>query len=150
MSKIRSNWRFTFDPAGTPRVLVAYDDLIDSEPVWSLRKSLMVTQLDEAVAPFLRAGGNAVVSFSLKVYTDETLDALARRAILESLIAVVPLVKKPLRVEVAGIAGTYWEFSNCYITEHTPTREIDSLNTVRSARASETSPMSVEVAWALT
>ena len=126
MSKVRSNWRFTFDPAGTARVLVAYNDLIDSEPVWSLRKSLAVTQLDEAAAPFLRAGGNAVVSFSLKVYTDETLDSLARRELLESLIAVAPLVKKPLRVEVLGISPTYWEFANSYITEHTPAREMDA------------------------
>ena len=127
MSKVRSNWRFTFDPAGTARVLVAYNDLIDSEPVWSLRKSLAVTQLDEAAAPFLRAGGNAVVSFSLKVYTDETLDSLARRELLESLIAVAPLVKKPLKVEVFGITATYWQFANSYITEHTPVREIEAV-----------------------
>ena len=126
MSKVRSNWKFTFDPAGTARVLVAYNDLLDGEPAWSLRKNLVVTQLDEAAAPFLRAGGNAVVSFSLKVYTDETLDSLARRELLESLIAVAPLVKKPLKVEVFGITATYWQFANSYITEHTPVREIDS------------------------
>lgn len=126
MSKVRSNWRFTFDPAGTARVLVAFGDLLVGEPEWSLRKSLAVTQLDEAAAPFLRAGGNAVVSFNLKVYTDEALDATARRTVLESLIAVAPLVKKPLRVEVLGISPTYWQFSNCYITEHTPAREMDA------------------------
>lgn len=126
MAKVRSSWKFTFDPSGTARVLVAFNDLIDSELVWSLRRNLMVTQLDEASAPFLRAGGNAVVSFNLKVYTDESLDATARRELLESLIAVAPLVKKPLKVEVAGISPTYWQFANSFITEHTPVREMDS------------------------
>jgi hypothetical protein len=133
--KIESNWRITFDPSGSARVLLEYGDMVDSELAWSLKKTLQVTQLDEASEPFLRHAGNAVVNLAFRVYTDEPVDATGRRNILESLMAVTALVKKPLRVSVRGITevtGTYWQFSNSYITEHSPLRDVESDGIVRS------------------
>ena len=124
--KVTSNWEFTFDPLGVPRVILAFGDKVDGEPQWSMKKGLQVTPLDEAVAPFLRAAGGAVVNFTIKVYTDESLDATARQRVMESLLAVGPLVKKPLRIKVLGISPRYWQFANSFITEHTPSREVDS------------------------
>lgn len=123
--RLESNWKFTFDPLGTPRVLVDYGNLIEAEPSWSLKKSLQVTQLDEGVAPFLRHAGNAVANFSIRVYKEELVDMTARRLVMESQIAIAPLVVKPLRVQINGISPTYWQYAQSYITEHSPVRDIE-------------------------
>lgn len=121
--KVSSNWKLTFDPAGVPRVLLNYGDQMEGELRFPLRKSLEVVSLAEAAAPFLRLGAEAVVSFSFTVYSTAASDLLARRECLESLVAIAPLVRKPLRVEIAG-TGTYWQFSNCAIAEHETGREL--------------------------
>lgn len=126
MAKVTSNWKITFDPAGSARVLLDFGDKIEGEPVWSLKKGVQTTPLDDAVAPFLRAAGNAVVTFTIKVFTDEALDATARQRIMESLISISALVKKPLRIQVDTITDRYWQFANCCISDHTPSREIES------------------------
>lgn len=123
---LTSNWRLTFDPAGAAIVLLAYDSEIDAEPSWPLRKSLDVVNLVDTDAPFLRPAGNNVVTFSFRVYSDETLDATARQRVMESLIAVAPLGRKPLKVEIKGITDRYWQFANAFITEHTPVRFMDA------------------------
>jgi hypothetical protein len=128
--RLESNWKFTFDPDVAPRVILNFGDLIEGEPVWSLKKGLQVTQLDEAVAPFLRASGNAVVNFTIKVYAADVvspalMDKTARQRVMESLIAVAPLAVAPLKVQVNGLTDRFWQFEDSYITEHTPQKDTE-------------------------
>lgn len=126
MPKTPSNWRFTYDPAGVPRVLVAFGDKIEGEPRFPLTKGMELVNLVDSLAPFLRPSGNNSVSIQFEVYTDESLDATARQRVMESLIAVGPLGRKPLRIEVYGITDRYWQFSHSVITEHNPGRWLES------------------------
>lgn len=117
-----SNWKITFDPDGVPRLLLAYGDEIDAELSWSLRKGLEVVNLVDSDAPFLRPSGNNVIAVAFRVYTDETVDKTGRQKVMESLIAIDPLGRKPLKIEVNGITDRYWKATNSFITEHTPYR----------------------------
>ena len=125
---IASLWKLTYDPAGTPRVLLAYTDFTDGELQWSLENGLDVVPLVDSATPFLRITRNAVVTLSLSIYRDETLDIDARKQVMESLIAIPLLTKKPLRVEISGVVDRYWQFANAAITSHTPSRYMDPVS----------------------
>ena len=124
---IVSNWKFTYDPLGTPLVLLDYGALLADEIVWSIQRGMEVVQLVDSAAPFLRASGNSVVSISFKVSQEESADSTARTKMLDSIIAVDALIKKPLKVQAYGvIATTYWTFANAYITGHEATPDRDA------------------------
>ena len=124
---IVSNWKFTYDPTGTPLVLLDYGTLLADEIVWSIQRGMEVVDLVDAAYPFLRAKGNSLVTINFKVSKEETTDQLARIAMLDSLVAVNLLTKKPLKVQVYGVsAGTYWTFADAYISAHETTPDRDS------------------------
>ena len=127
---IISNWRITFSPASSPKVLVAYGDEIEAEPNWPLRRGLEVVPLADATAPFLRVSGNDLVTFGFTVYQDESLDTDARRKIMESLVSVGGYGKRPLKIEINGITDRYWEYANSFITDHDPMRSVDGLGRI--------------------
>ena len=123
---ISSNWKLTYDPAGTPLVLVAFDALIEEELDMALEKTAEVVQLVDAAAPFIRVGKNAVVTFSVRVISESpATDAAARAAVLDSLIAAQTATKKPLRIEVAGNTVDYWQFAAATVKRHAPRRKLD-------------------------
>lgn len=127
MAKVSSNWKFTFDPAGvSPVVLLAYGDLTEGEVRFPYRRSLEVIDITEGAAPFLRLNGNAAVTIEFERYTIETDDKTARQAIMDSLLAIDALGKKPLRVEISGITDRYWQFANAVIHIHEPSRWLES------------------------
>ena len=118
-----SNWKLTYDPAGAATVLVAFDALLESDELEpELGKKVEEVDLIDAPAPFLRVGKNAVTRFSIRVISEAATDADSRAAMLDSLIAAQTATKKPLRVEVAGITGFYWQFANATVKTHKPRR----------------------------
>lgn len=123
---ILSNWKLTYDPAGTPLVLLDVGWKVAGELRFPLKRGLEVVDLAEAAAPFLRPAGNSVVTIQFEVFKDESLDKTARQAVMESLIAVNALGKKPLRIEISGITDRYWQFSNAYLHEHNPARYLEA------------------------
>lgn len=124
---ISSNWKLTYDPAGTPLVLVAFDQLIEAELDLALEKTVEVVQLVDAAAPFIRVGKNAVASFSVRVISEApATDAAARAAVLDSLVAAQTATRKPLRIEVAGNTADYWQFANATVKRHAPRRLLES------------------------
>lgn len=125
--KLTSNWRVTFDPSGTPLVLLAYGDEIEGEPRWPLGRGLEVVPLVDAAAPFLRPSGNGAVILRIDIYKPETTDALARAAVLDSLIAIDLLGRKPLKIEVYGVTDRYWLFANCFIHHFDPAVYLDGV-----------------------
>lgn len=122
---LTSNWKLTFDPAGTPLVLLAIGDEMAAEIRWPLKKGMELIDLVDSSNPFLRAKGNNAFSIQLEIYADESDDATARRKIMESLIAVAALVKKPLKIEAAGVTDRYWQAAAAVITDHEPSIVID-------------------------
>ncbi len=118
MIRIRSNWKVTFDPAGTPVVLCAFGSIIEGEPVAGMRKGVEVVDIAGAAFPFIRPTGNRRFDLSFAVHYELASDVLARRSILDGMLTLGPMERKPLRIELAGLAGTYWQFANAFIQEH--------------------------------
>jgi hypothetical protein len=119
MPRISSNWKLTFDPAGTPLVLLNYTDLIEGEPRFPLAKALEVIPIAEA-DPLLRDQQSRVHTIQFEVYASAASDQLARRAIMESLVAAGPLGRKPLRLQINGITDRYWQYASAFIEAHNP------------------------------
>jgi len=122
---IESNYRLTFDPAGTPLVLLAYGDEIEGEPRYPLGRGLDVVNLIDAAWPFLRPTGNSSVQLKIDIHKPAASDAAARAEVLDSLIAINLLGRKPLKIEVLGITDRYWLFANCYIPNFDPGRSLE-------------------------
>jgi len=124
---ISSNFKLTYDPAGSATVILNYGDRIGDELEPALAKTVEVVTLVDADAPFIRIGKNAVTTFSVIVATDKTTDKEARAAMLDSIIAAQAATKKPLRIEINGYAdGRYWQFSNATIITHKPKRYLST------------------------
>ncbi|MEO5914871.1 MAG: hypothetical protein ABIS50_11600 [Luteolibacter sp.] len=119
-----SEWKLTFDPDGTPLVLVDYGQEIDNELSIALERACELVPLLEA-DPFIRDEESQSHSFSVKVYTYQTLDKYARRDALNSLISTAALGKKPLKVEVNGIGG-YWQYANSWLRTLMPMIDLDA------------------------
>ena len=121
-----SNWKLTLDPHGTPLVLLNIGDKIQDELSFPAKLGLEVVDLTDSEDPFLRPSGNNVVNISWEIWADEATDLLASQNVLNSLITVLKLGRKPLRIEIYGITDRYWQFANAFITEHEPRRRLES------------------------
>jgi hypothetical protein len=117
--RISSNWKLTYDPAGTPLVLLTYGDLIQGEPRFPLAKALEVIPLAET-DPLLRDGKSKVHTIQFEVYASAASDKLARQAIMESLVTAGALTRKPLKLEISGITDRYWLYSAAFVEQHNP------------------------------
>lgn len=120
-----SNWKITWDPAGTPLVLVDFGQKLLSEPVFSLAQGEEPVTLVDSAAPFLRPCGNAVVNITLETAADAASDALARAAIMRAIIATATS-RKPLRVEASGYTTGYWQFAAAVVTSLAPQRHMET------------------------
>ena len=125
--KTASQWKLTFDPSGSALVICDFGDWIEGELRFPLERGVEVEPLIDAEAPFLRLSGNAVVRTQIDVYEDKTSDASARAAVLDSLISVESLGKKPLRIQIYGRTDQYWQFAEAVISSHNPGRHMESL-----------------------
>lgn len=125
--RIASNWKITFDPAGTPLVLLAVGDEIDSELRCPIKRGLDTVALVDSPMPFLRPTGNSQFAIKLNIYTYTSLDTSARAAMFDSLIAIDTLGRKPLRIEISGITTYFYQFANAYVTDHDPGRDPDGV-----------------------
>lgn len=124
---LASNWKLTFDPLGTPLVILNYADEIDAELHLPVTRGLEVVPLIGSAVPFLRPSGNSVYAIQLKIFTAAGSDAAARAAMLDSLIAIDALGRKPLKLEISGVSTYYYQFANAFITVHDPGREVDGM-----------------------
>lgn len=121
-----SNWKLTFDPQGVALVILDFGDILTDELKFPLKRGLDVVNIGESDEPFLRPTGNAATVINFDVLTAEATDGLARQRMLNHMLLVDSLPRKPLRVEVYGINNCYWEYKNCYIQNVEPQRHLDS------------------------
>ena len=124
--KIASNWKLRFDPAGDNIVILDFGQYVDQEFPWKLAMNCDVVPIVDGAAPFLRKGGNAVVTLEFKTYSALAYDKYARRDMMRSLMDIAALGKKPLRVEVYDLPDRYWQFAQCVISTAAPRREVEA------------------------
>lgn len=115
MSQVRSSWRLTYDPAGTPVVLLDIDDRLASEIRWGSTRGGETVALLDSAAPFLRDSGNRAVSVSFERMEPSTTHAALCKAVMARLISHGGLVKKPLKIEAKGVAECHWLASACLV-----------------------------------
>ena len=129
--KVLSRWQLTFDPDGeSPKVLIAFGDLLDDELDWDLSRSIEVVPLAAAAAPFIRPAGNNAYALDFTVYKTSDTDEAARKAVMDVLRTTDDLGKKPLRLEIATESGPvtsyYNQFANAAIRQLKAKRDLDS------------------------
>jgi hypothetical protein len=130
--KTSSLWKLTFDPTGTPLVLLDYGDWMEGELVFPLQRGVEIVPLIDAVAPFIRSTGNAVVTINVRkirsvaAYDAIAADNAAREAVLDDLIAVAAATKKILQIQLYNFTDHYWRFANCVISGMETGRLIES------------------------
>lgn len=117
---LTSTWKLTLDPAGTPVVLLDYDQELAEDLSWPFKRGSEVVTLEDNSAVFLRDRKAHVYTLGFTVFKDESTDAAARRGIMTGLIAAAAMTKKPLKVEALGVTDVYWLFSSCLVTDHDP------------------------------
>jgi len=130
---VESYWRITHSPASSPKVLVDYGDELERELNWPMRLGLTVKDLIDSDEPFMNLTGNNVVTLSFTVFSDTSLDTLARRAVMESLLAVAAYPLRPLKVEISGITDRYWLFAQAAVSAFDPLRFMEA-PTARTAK----------------
>ena len=129
--KVLSRWQLTFDPDGdTPKVLLAFGDLLDDELDWKLGRTVEVVPLAAAAAPFIRPAGNNVYALEFTVYKVSDTDELARKAVMDILRTTDDLGKAPLRLEISTESGPvtsyYYQFANAAVRDFGAKRDLDS------------------------
>jgi len=116
--RIKSAWRITWDPSGTPLVLLDYGDLMLAEPTFPQQHAIQSQ-------PFLRSDfistwdrGN--VSFEMEVsrISAFTTPAALRSYALSQSVTVAALRHATLKIEVEG--GDVYELRNSSISASAP------------------------------
>ncbi|MEI6178550.1 MAG: hypothetical protein WCS43_16790 [Verrucomicrobiota bacterium] len=132
--KIKSFWKLTFDPAGTPLVVLGFGDYVEGTLRFPMQRGMEVVTLTNSAAPYLRMTGNTQIVIALNIYTaaptvSGVTDANIAAAItaLDSLIAIDATGKKPLNIQLQGYTSYYWQFANAAISNHDPGAYLESL-----------------------
>ncbi len=126
MDYLKSRHKLTFDPASAAIVLCDVGSWIDKDVAFSLGKAVEVIDPVDSKNAFIRDGQTSIWTASIKVYFTEDLDVTALVNAMQSHVAVSALGKKPLRVEIDGWTGHYWQYSSSFIQKHDPIRETAS------------------------
>jgi hypothetical protein len=125
MTTIRSAWKFTLDPDGTPVVILDFGDRIASEPEFNTRRGHELIEILQSDAPFLRDLRN--LSGTVRIHRiagpGET-DAAARTAILDAAAAVLSKGKTTLRIDVQGNTTHHWLATQAMLIAATGTIKI--------------------------
>lgn len=104
--QILSNWKLTFDPAGTPLAVLAFGQIMDGEFAVPWAQSAQASGRVRAPLGARFARGNVVSGISLTTYKDHASDAAARLWCLQTNIALNSYsgVTSKLRLEIQGSA----------------------------------------------
>ena len=109
MADVRSSWKLTWDPDGTPVVLLDIGDRIAAEVPWPSERGAEVVDVVDAAAPFLRDSGNQAISISYeRIEAGTGSHASVCKAIMARLIQHGTLAKKPVKIEATGVAEVHW------------------------------------------
>jgi hypothetical protein len=112
---VASNWKLTYDPTGTPAVILDFDMLMADEPEMSLRRGVEVIGIPYG-APFLRPTLNDVYEVGVSIVRTSSTDAFARRDMLNSFVdRYDQTTRVPMRLEARDLTDRYYQWSAAYI-----------------------------------
>jgi len=101
-----SNWKLTFDPAGTPLVVLAFGQMPDGEFALPWRQQSQESARIRATLATRWARGNVTSGVSFAAFSDHANDAAARLWCLQSSILLNSYAGRTakLRLEIQGSA----------------------------------------------
>jgi hypothetical protein len=120
MALVSSNWKITWDPAGTPETILSVGDDLAGDIIWRALRSHEVVDLLDATTPFLRDGRTLSLSATFVRIVKAADDAAARAAVLDALVATGTRGKLPVRIEPAGTTARYWQAPAALIISSAP------------------------------
>ena len=107
---IRSNWKLTFDPAGSaPLVIVDFGGIHGAEFAFPWRQVVNQHRLVNATNARRHARGNVATALSLETWEDHASDAAARLWCVDMQMTLDDFagVTSTLRLEIEGSAAIY-------------------------------------------
>ena len=117
---IKSSWRLTWDPAGTPVVILAFGELLARQLEWPSAREAQVTPLAESGAPFLRDGGNVAITISFDKLGAELTRENVLKGVIRAAIGHTAFAKAPLKIEAEGVTDVYWLASAALMPDLSP------------------------------
>jgi hypothetical protein len=122
---ICSNWTITFDPAGTPLVLLAIDQEMDGELEFPWEQAIEERRVIEGgtTEPLPRSWVKGALTFT--AYKEHADDLTARAYLLSHRVAISALkgLRKTLRITPAG--GSNTDISNAVFAAINPRMSVD-------------------------
>lgn len=123
---ILSNWKLTYDPTGTPAVLLDYGAELAEEPEFSLRRGLDVIRIPYGI-PFLRPTLHDVYEVLISIEHSSETDANARRDMVEQLTDFYDqTTKMPMRLEASGLTTRRYQWASSFIHTASVRRAVNS------------------------
>lgn len=112
---VLSNWKLTYDPSGTPAVLLDYNMELTDEPEMSLRRGLEVVTIPYGT-PFLRPTKSDIYEVGVSIMRSSSTDAFARRDMINQFVDRYDQTKRvPIRLEAANLTDRYYQWSAAFI-----------------------------------
>ena len=105
---ILSPWKLTFDPGGTPIVLLDFGQRLAGDIAWASRRGSEVIPLLDSDAPFLRDGKNLSLQISYQVLAEKASVPDMLKGVMRGITGHQALGKKPLKIEAEGVVEAYW------------------------------------------
>jgi hypothetical protein len=104
--QVLSNWKLTYDPAGTPLVILAFGQIMEGEFALPWRQQVQESTRIRATTAKRWARGNVSSGISLATFKDHASDAAARLWCLQTSIALGTYAGSTakLRLEIEGSA----------------------------------------------
>jgi len=118
-SSFTSNWKITYDPSGTPRVLVNYGDEILDEIQMAWNQVVDPAAYTGAAGMDYFGRGRVSMPMSFSVVKTHADDKAMRGWIADLLSGLSAFEKKPLKIEVQGGGGSY-QFDVAVLASVTP------------------------------
>jgi hypothetical protein len=112
---ILSNWKLTYDPAGTLAVLLDYHMELTDEPEMSLRRGLEVVTIPYGT-PFLRPTKSDIYEVAISIMRRSSTDAFARRDMINQFVdRYDQTTRVPIRLEALNLTDRYYQWSAAFI-----------------------------------
>jgi hypothetical protein len=107
--QISSNWRLTYDPTGTPLVLLDFGQIMEGEFTIPWRQQAESRGKIRATTSTRYARGNVESGLALTTFKDHATDAAARLWLLQTSIALNGYSGRTalLRLEISGSETVY-------------------------------------------
>lgn len=121
---VSSNWKITYDPTGTPRILVNYGGRISDELEIPWSQSVQDSPRLRAASMNYFGRGNVANGLRFGVFNDHADDATARAWMLALVAGLPTLETKTLKIEING--GAKYLMSQAVIRAVTPRMVINA------------------------